>query len=342
MLRRILSLLLVLTLIFTFTTACSTKEDPQGVSSEKQEEVASETSTGDYPNKPITLVLGYSAGGSSDVMVRILANTLEKYIGQPIVVVNKPGAGGWVCWEEVIKSVKPDGYTFALINTPNLTLGAYDEANPRQYTIDDFDLLCNHVTDSSVIAIRNDESRFSDLPSLVEYAKKNTLLVAASAVGIMSDDATVAEYFNMYHGTDIQIVQTGGAKENETMFLAGDTDILIANIADVRTAHINGDYKVIAVFAPERSELLPDVPTAAEQGFSDFYMFSARGYALPKGVDPSIKEKLLDALRGAIHDPEVKNKLDEIGAQTDYKDGQEYYDFLKANIDMSKKIYGIE
>lgn len=341
MLKKFLSIILVLTLIVTFTTACSKKEEPQNASPAEPKETKT-SSTGNYPNKPITINLGFSAGGSSDVMVRAFANAMEKYIGQPVVVVNKPGAGGWVCWEEMVKSVKPDGYTFALINTPNITAGAYDEANPRPYTIDDFDLLANQVTDSSVIAIRNDESRFTDLPSLVEYAKENTLLVASSSVGIMSDDATVAEYFNMNHGTDFQIVQTGGAKDNETMFISGDTDVLNANIADVLTAYKNGDYKVIAIFSPKRSDLLPDVPTASEMGFPDFYMFSARGYALPKGVDPSIKEKLLEALRSAIKDPEVINKLNELGAQTDYMEGQEYYDFLKTNIDNSKKIYGIK
>lgn len=338
--KKILSLILILSIILTLSTACSQNSDvpkPETKTTEK-----SETKADNYPSKPITVYVGYSAGGSSDVMVRILASAMEKYIGQPVVVVNKTGAGGWVAWEELIKTVKPDGYTFSLINTPPVTLGAYDAANPRSYTIDDFDLLANQVTDYNVIAIRNDETRYTDLASLIEYAKNNTMLSASSSTGIMSDDGTVVEYFNMNYGTDFQVVQTAGSKDNETMFISGNTDILVANIGDVLPAYKNGDYKIIAIFSPERSELLPDVPTLSELGFGDAYMFSARGYALPKGVDPEIKAKLLDALRSAINDPEVVEKLNELGAQTDYLEGQEYYDFLKANIDISKKIYNME
>lgn len=335
--KKLISLFIVFTMLIVFTVGCSSKTtEPAKATAETS------SSTSSYPNKPVTLNLGFSAGGSSDVMVRLLANSMKKYLGQPVVVVNKPGAGGWVCWEELLKSVKPDGYTFALINSPNVILGAYDKVNPRTYTIDDFDLLANEVTDYSVICIRNDEKRYTDLPSLIEYAKKNTVLSACSAVGILSDDATVTEYFNLNSNTDFQIVQTAGAKDSETMFISGNSDVLVANIGDVLTAYKNGDYKVIAICASKRSDLIPDVPTVSELGLGDFYMFSARGYALPKGVDPAIKEKLMSALKSAINDPEVVNKLNELGAQTDFKEGQEYYDFLKANVDNSKKIYGIK
>lgn len=332
--KKVLALVMTILILAILTVGCA-KGNPE------VSEVNSKN-TDDYPNKPITLMLGFSAGGSSDVMVRILANTMEKYIGQPIVVVNKPGAGGWVTWEELAKTTKPDGYTFALINSPNITLGAYDDVNPRTLTIDDFDLLANHVTDYSIIAIRKDESRFNDLASLVEYARSNTLLSACSATGIISDDATVTEYLNMQYGTDFQIIQTAGAKDSETMFIAGNSDILVANIADILAPYKNGDYKIIAVFSPERVDLLPDVPTAKELGFGDILMYSARGYALPKGVDSEIKEKLLKALKDSINDSEVKDKLLELGAVTDFKEGQEYYDFLLENIENSKKIYGIE
>ncbi len=340
--KRFLCLMLVLSMVFTVATGCSQGQEAQQSQQPQSEQPAAGGSADIvYPTKPITVNVGFSAGGSSDVMVRLLANTMEKYIGQPIVVVNKPGAGGWVVWEELVKSVKPDGYTFALVNSPNISLGAYDDVNPRSYTIDDFDLLANQVTDYSVLAIRNDETRFTDLPSLIEYAKNNTVLSACSALGIISDDASVTEYFNMNEGTDFQIIQTAGAKDSETMFISGNSDILVANIGDILTAHNSGNYKVIAVFAPERVDLLKDVPTAKELGY-DLYMFSARGYALPKGVDPAIRAKLLEALKSAINDPAVKDKLAELGAVTDYKEGQEYYDFLKSNIENSKQIYGIQ
>lgn len=336
--KRLSVLILVVSMVLMIVSGCASKSETPAATTGTSAPSA-ETK---YPTKPITIMVGYSAGGSSDVMVRILANKLEQYIGQPIVVVNKTGAGGWVAWEELIKSTTPDGYTISLINTPNITLGAFDTVNPRAYTIDDVDLLANQVTDFNVIAIRNDEKRYTDLASLVEYAKTNTVLSASSATGIISDDATVVEYFNMNYNTDFEIIQTAGAKDNETMFISGNSDVLVANIADVLAASKNGSYKVIAIFSPERSKLLPDVPTVKELGFGDAYMFSARGYALPKGVDPAIKEKIMTAFESAINDPEVVNKLNEMGAQTDFMKGQEYYDFLKNNVNLSKGIYGIK
>jgi len=340
--KNLLALVLVLVMTMTFMAGCS-QDSGESTPPESSEPVAENTGgAGDYPSKPITVNVGFSAGGSSDVMVRLMAKTMEEYIGQPVVVVNKPGAGGWVAWEELAKSTEPDGYTFSLINSPNIALGAYDPVNKRDFTIDDYDLLANQVTDFSVLAIRKDETRFTDLDSLVKYAQENTTLSACSAIGIISDDATVTEYFNMNYGTDFQIVQTGGAKESETMFLSGDTDVLAANIGDILPQYRNGDYKIIAVFSAERVGLMPDVLTAKEQGYGDIEMYSARGYALPKGVDPEIREILKDALEQAIKDPEVVSKLEELGAATDYMEGEEYYNFLNQNIENSKQIYGIE
>lgn len=336
--KRLGILLLTVTMVAMLASGCAKKAETPATPNSPTVPAAEIK----YPTKPITIMVGYSAGGSSDVMVRILANKLEKYIGQPVVVVNKTGAGGWLAWEELIKSTAPDGYTISLINTPNITLGAFDIVNPRAYTIDDIDLLANQVTDFNVIAIRNDETRYTDLKTLIEYAKTNKVLSASSATGIISDDATVVEYFNMNHGTDFEIIQTAGAKDNETMFISGNSDVLVANIADVLAASKSGSYKVVAIFSPERSSLLPDVPTVKELGFGEAYMFSARGYGLPKGVDPAIKEKIMTAFESVINDPEVVNKLNEMGAQTDFMKGQEYYDFLKDNVNLSKAIYGVK
>lgn len=334
--KRKIILCIVFILALSLMTGCS-----QGsIDTNSPNEVQS--AADDYPNKPISMVLSASAGGSTDVMGRILAKKLEEQLGQPVVVVNKPGAGSWICWEYIVEEAKPDGYTFTNIATPYNNLGAFDPVNPRKYTIDDFDYLANQVTDYNVIGIRNDEDRFNDLASLIEYAKNETLIVAGSAVGILSDDATVVEYFNKNFETKFDMIQTDGAKDTETMFLSKTSDILVANIADVFTAYRSKNYKIIALFAPERSGLMPDVPTASEEGFEDFYMYSARGWGFPKGVDPSIREKFMDALKNAINDPEMKGKLLEQGAETHYIEGQQYYDFLKSNIDISKQIYDIE
>ena len=295
----------------------------------------------DYPSKPITLVCGYSAGGSSDLLCRILADTLQKKIGQSVVVKNVTGGGGWVAWMEMIKNTKPDGYTFCLINTPNYSLGKYDKKNPRPYDHTALDLLCNEVSDYNVIAIRTDETRYTDLKSLVEYARKNTLLVGSSASGIMSDDGTVIEMLNRRAGTKIRLVTTKGAKDNETFLMNKSADLLVGNISDVLVGKKNGTFKVLCVFAPERCELIADVPTARELGF-DLVGSSSRGYALPHGVDPKVRETLYKALVESVNAPETIKALEDIGAATNFVPQEKYNDFLQNNVDTAKALYGVK
>ncbi|SNT25305.1 Tripartite-type tricarboxylate transporter, receptor component TctC [Anaerovirgula multivorans] len=333
-LKRLLSLVVVLSMVALISlTGCGSK--PDSVTDATPEAIK-------YPTKPIILYVGYSAGGSSDLLCRILAAKMESYIGQPITVVNKTGGGGWVAWSEMIRSVKPDGYTFSLINTPNYPLGKYDTANPREYSYDALDVLVNHVTDYNVIAVRNDDERFKDFKSFVEYAKNNEVIAGSSATGIMSDDGTIIDILNKDLGTKITIVQTAGAKDNETLLLNKSADILIGNVSDVFTGKNNEDFNVLSVFSPERIGLMSDVPTAKELGFGEIYGNSSRGYAIPKGVDSQIREILVDALDKTINDPEVIKQLEDMGAETEYIEGDAYIKFLEDGIRRAKGVYGIE
>ncbi len=337
--KKLMCILVVLAMLTVFVATGCTSETKVEESGNDTMEV---TEAFDYPSRPITLYVGFSAGGSSDLLCRILSSKMESYIGQPVTVVNKTGGGGWVAWSEMIKSVEPDGYTFALINTPNYTLGKYDKTNPREYTYDAMDVLANHVTDYNVIAVRKDDDRFDDFESFVEYAKENEIIVGSSATGIMSDDGTIVERINKEFDTKITIVQTGGAKDNETLLLNKSADIFVANVSDVLTGKENGDFNVLVVFAPERVSLMDDVPTVRELGFGDIYGNSSRGYAVPKGVNSEIKAILMDALDKTINDPEVISKLDEMGAQTEYIAGEEYAKFLEDNIKTAKMVYSVE
>ena len=140
------------------TKAAETKTAANG---EKTEAGALKTAAG-WPDKTITLLCGYSAGGSSDLGCRYLAEALREELGQPVVVENVPGSGSWLAWNQLLQTTDKDGYTFALVNLSAL-YGHYDETNPRQYTIDDFELLANHVIDYQVLCIRNDETSLQRL-----------------------------------------------------------------------------------------------------------------------------------------------------------------------------------
>ena len=342
--KKLVSLALALVMLLALVACTKTAEPAAPATETKTEttEAKTETTTassGDFPTKPITLLCGYSAGGSSDLGCRYLAEALREELGQPVVVENVPGSGSWLAWNQLLQTTDKDGYTFALVNL-SAPYGHYDETNPRQYTIDDFELLANHVIDYQVLCIRNDETRFSDYASFVEYAKNNNVIFAAATNNITSGDGTVAKMLEVKHGCQITVIPVDGASDATTMFLAGETDILSANVGDVMDAAENG-YKPIVIFAPERSGYLPDVPTSAETGVDDYVSFSARGYAYMKGVDQKIVDRMIEALTKAFDNENYKNQMAAMGAQLELYTGQEYKDLLNSQLDSRLDIWGV-
>ncbi len=302
---------------------------------------AADSGAVDWPKKPVVMLVGYSAGGSSDLGARFLARALEKQLGQPVVVENKPGSGSWVAWNQLLYNTPKDGYTFALTNL-SVLFGAYDSVNPRKETIDDFELLVNQAIDYQVIAIHKDETRFTDYASLIEYAKKNDLLVAAASTGITSGESSIAKMMEKELGCKMIVVPVEGSKEAETMFISKNTDILFGNVGDTTIGHNDGSFKVIVVFAKERSDMLSDVPTAIELGLGNYVSFSARGYSYPKGVDPAIVAKMTDALAKAVEDPDHLKAMADMGVDVELIRGADYRQLLEDQLDMRLEIWGVE
>lgn len=313
------------------SSSTATTAETKTAETKSAESGSSQGSTTDWPTKTITLLCGYSAGGSSDLGCRYLATALEKQLGQTVIVENVPGSGSWLAWNQLLQNTDPDGYTFALVNLSAL-FGHYDETNPRETTIDDFCLLANHVIDYQVIAIKNDETRFTDYASLVEYAKTTPVIVAAATSGITSGDASIAKMLEKDFGCQINVIPVDGSSDAETMFLAGETDILFGNVGDVMDAEDAG-YKPIVVFADERSEYLPDVPTAIELGLGDYVSFSARGFAYMQGVDQAIVDKMTDALVAAFDDEDYKKSMSAMGAELKLYTGDEYRQLLEDQLE---------
>ena len=293
----------------------------------------------DWPTKPITLVCGYSAGGSSDLGCRYLAAALEKQLGVPVVVENRPGSSSWVAWNRFLHNTSKDGYTFCLVNL-SAVFGHYDDTNPRKETIDDFELLANQAIDYQVIAIRPDETRFSDYASLLEYAKNNELLTAAASTGIASGEASVAKMLEKVHGGKIAVVPVSGASDANTMFISGNIDFLIANVGDVVLNPEN--YKVVVVFANQRVSQIPDVPTEKELGLGNYTSFSARGYSYMKGVAPEIVSKMTEALKAAITDKECVENMNKMGVNVELYSGAEYKQLLEDQLDLRCEIWDVK
>lgn len=274
-----------------------------------------------YPERPVSVIVAYGAGGNTDVGARILFPKVEKALDATLNIVNRPGGGGWVGWTQMLNA-KSDGYTLGYINTPNLTTGYLDPHYKRKATLDSFDLIANHVTDYGVISINKDETRFSNIQELVDYAKANTL--TASTTGANGDDHIALLKMNQKFSTQFVPVHATGTAEQRAALQGGHVDVSFSNVGDINQAHKNGDLKTVAIMSSKRSSFIPDVPTLSESGFPGVLSWSARGIAAPKGLSDEQLDRLREAFIAGLNDPDHLAKMEEMGLQVDVRTGDDY------------------
>lgn len=300
--------LLLIFVALMFITGCSN-------------EVSGESDNESFPDKPITLIVAYAAGGGTDTGARILQQYLEKELGVTVNIENKPGGAGWIAWSE-LANAKPDGYTIGYINSPNIITGYLDPQNKRDENLEDFQFIANHVLDPGVVAIKKGENRFTNFKELIEYAKNNHLTATTSGIG--SNDHMAILKMNEYYGTNITPVHTKGAAEGSTQVLGGHVDLFVAKTGEAVKLHDSGQLEAIAVFSEERSTFLKDVPTTEELGYKDLKFRSARGIAAPSGLSEEKLEILNAALKKAIENEEHVEKMGQQGLQVHYLNPEEY------------------
>ncbi|WP_248928411.1 tripartite tricarboxylate transporter substrate binding protein [Paenibacillus hamazuiensis] len=294
----------------------------------------------DYPKKPITLIVSFAAGGGTDLGARLLTPILEKELGVPVVVENKPGGGGWVGYSELLNA-KPDGYTLAYVNTPGLITGYVNPTAKRKENLDSFDFIINHVLDAGVIAVRASDDRFANVKDLIEYAKKNELSTSSNGVGSGNHFASLQ--MNKQLGTKFRAVQFSGTSEALTSVLGSHVDVLIAKVGEVVDPMKEGQLKVLAVMMPNRVPQLPDVPTLKEAVGVNIENYSIRGIAGPKGMDPQIVAKLQEALEKAMKNPEHVKKMSDMGLNIDTTKGEDFKKMLQkeeAGVNELKSLLG--
>lgn len=284
-----------------------------------------ESDIGNFPDKPITLIVAYAAGGGTDTGARILQGYLEKELGVAVNIENKPGGAGWLAWSE-LANAKPDGYTIGYINSPNIITGYLDPQYKREENLENFQFIANHVLDPGVVAFKNGEKRFTNFKEMIEYAKNNHLTATTSGVG--SNDHMAILKMNDYYGTNITPVHTKGAAEGSTQVLGGHVDLFVAKTGEAVNLHNSGELEAIAVYSDERSPFLADVPTTTELGYPDLIFRSARGLAAPAGLSEEKLEILNAALKKAIENAEQVEKMGQQGLQVLYLNPDEYEELM--------------
>jgi len=257
----------------------------------------------DYPTKPVTLVVGFPPGGSTDVVARILAENMSKSLGQPVLVENRPGAGGTVGISHVATS-SPDGYTLGVSGVgASILIAAL--GRDTGYDIDnDLDIVGVTGTLGLVIAGRNGLEP-TTLPELMAYAKANPEGLTYGSPGVGTPGHLAMEYLKSIAGVDMLHVPYKGNTPLMNDVLGGHVDIAMLTTPGAAEQVRAGGIQPFAVSSPERSGLMPDVPTVIEGGFSGYTATLWNLLVTPKGTPANVQEKLSAALNAAMQDPGV-------------------------------------
>jgi tripartite-type tricarboxylate transporter receptor subunit TctC len=275
----------------------------------------------DFPakGKSITMILGTSAGGSTDVGARILAAAMEKDLAGTatrIQVENKPGAG-WQIGLTALARSRPDGYTIGFTILPQTITNYLDPERKAVFDRKSFQPLGMQVVDPGVIAV-NASSPYKTLKDLADAAKAAPSKIKASATGILSDDHLAILQFQKLTGTKFAIVQFDGSAKAMTALLGGHTDVYFGNVGDTYPQAKAGEVRVLGVMDDEESKFLPGKTTFG-QGIK-LESSSSRGLSAPAGTPKELVDFLSGAIKKAIADPEHMKKMEEQGLTVRYMD----------------------
>lgn len=290
-----------------------------------------------FSKGPIELVVGYDAGGSTDVGARLMAKALEEKLDATINVVNRPGAGGQVGLT-AIANAKPDGQTMGTVNFPSAIVSVLDESRQATYTRDSFAPVALQVIDPSAVAVRPD-SPIRTPTDLVEAAHAAPGQLQATTTGPASNEHFVLLEMERVTGAVISPVHfSEGGAPAATAFLGGNVDLLLANVSDLTPMVENGEVRVVGVFGDERSPFLPDVPTFAEQGH-DIDIASSRGYAYPAGTPQECVTAMSEAMGEVMSDQEFARQMQDLGLAPSYKDAEAYAQYWSETTEVFQALF---
>lgn len=289
-----------------------------------------------WPDKPVTLLVPFPAGGSTDAIARAVGPKLQEKLGGTFIVDNKAGAGGTV-GAAAAKRAAPDGYTILVSSLGPYVIAPHLIKTAGYDPMKDFDYITVAVQAPNVLAVPAN-SPHKTLADVLAYLKANPGKMSFASAGNGTSDHLTAELFWQQTGTrGLHIPYKGGAPAMSDL-LGGQVDATFMNINTGITNIKGGKLRALAITSTRRSPLLPDVPTMEESGVKGVTVYSWQAFAAPKGLPADIKSKLHGALVAALNDPQVKNKLVELGFEIVANTPEEFTAFQASEFARWKKV----
>jgi tripartite-type tricarboxylate transporter receptor subunit TctC len=284
-----------------------------------------------YPTKPIEIVIPYTPGATSDLLSRLVANLSPKYLGQPMIVVPKPGAGGSVAAADVI-SAKPDGYK--LMMTTNFFFAMTTKTQKIPFNAYDLVPIANFIEYRNGLIVKGD-SPWKTLKDVLDFAKKNPGTLKWSHTGRGNSQHMYGLLLFRKAGVETTDIPFKGSAEMLTALLGGHTDASLMVYGAVADHVKSGQVRYLVTVGERRYTNLPDVPCVTELGFPEVAKLPTYvGLYIHKDTPESIKNTLVDAMKKIYDDPEFKKGLETLGEEPRYGDPQ----FLKAAITSSEAL----
>jgi tripartite-type tricarboxylate transporter receptor subunit TctC len=288
----------------------------------------------DYPTRPVRFVVGYPAGGSTDIIARLIGQRLSERLGQQFVIENKPGAGNNIGTEAVVNA-EPDGYTVLLVNPANFI-------NASLYSNLKFNFIRDIAAVASFNRVPNVMTVNPDVPArtvaeFIAYVKANPGKVNMASSGNGTSVHLSGELFMAMSGARMQHVPYRGAAPAITDMLGGQVQLIFDNMPSILPQIRSGALRALAVTTATRSPELPDVPTVAETvpGYEASALF---GMGAPKKTPAEIIEKLNREINAVLTEPETRKRLVELGGEPLIGTPQAFGTMIAAETDKWKKV----
>ena len=289
-----------------------------------------------WPNKPVTLLVPFPPGGSTDLIARTLAPKLQEKLGSNFIVENKAGATGTV-GAGLVKRAAPDGYTLLVASLGPYVIAPHLIKSVPYDALSDFDYISVAVQAPNVLAVPA-SSPHRSLADVIAHHKAHPGKMSFASSGNGSSDHLTAELFWQQTGTSgLHIPYKGGAPAMADL-LGAQVDATFMNINTGLPNIKGGKLRALAITSAKRSPLLPDVPTLEESGIKGVTVYSWQAIAGPKGLPADIKAKLHEGIVAGLNDPEVKNKLLGLGFEIVGSTPEQFTAFQASEFARWKKV----
>ena len=289
-----------------------------------------------YPDRPLRLLVPFPPGGSQDIAARLLAAPVAQALGENVVVDNRAGSGGLIAAREAARA-QPDGYTLLMASGAQMGIApamhekvGYDPVKSFVHVI--------HLTDTPMALIAHPQLPVAGVKELVAYSLAHRGKLNTASTGTGTYTHLTIELLKQITGADLTHVPYKGAAPAINDLLGRQVQTMVTSTASAQPHTSTGRLKGIAVAAPKRSRAMPEVATFAEQGVAGLEVSVWLGIAVPAGVSRAVVDRLAKEFAAALTLPEVRERLDQLGAEVNGATGDPFARMVRADVERWRKV----